>query len=862
MIEVEKGATPAMWKATIRGLLARKVRLALTALAVLLGVSFVSATYVLTDTVRQSFDAVFSQTVSGVDLQVQAASPFGDASNPSRMPERSLSEVRQVPGVARAEGFVKGYAQYVGRDGESIGGGGPPTIGVSWVRDGPMHLVRDGTSHAPRGPDQVAMDVGTARAHGFEVGDRVRILLTGPAREFRIVGLFGFGNRDDFGAVTFAAFDLPTAQAAFDAPRALDAVYVQGQPGLPIATLQTRLQTSLGAGYDVLTASEAALQVGKPVRQFLGFFTDALLGFAAIGVVVGAFIIFNTFTILVAQRTRELGLLRAMGASGGQVVWSVVLEALLLGALASVVGVVVGIGLGVGLLGLLRELGFDLPPTTMVLLGRTIVVSLVVGVGVTVLAAILPAVRAARVPPVAAINDVVSLRATSFRRRVVGGVALLVVGIGVLAYGLARAEHTTGLIAQAQVVALGAFTLLVGVVLLLPTFARRAVQFIGRPLVRFGPAGVLARANAMRNPRRTAVTASALVIGLALVGLTATFGASAKASVAHDTAAGLRADYVVKTDGFAGFSTDAARRLAALPVVQVAVPLQFGDASVDGNVQKVGAADPRTLGDVVALGFREGNLADLDRQGVVVSREAAKQFGLRVGDVANLQFARGLIPLTVRGVYEHQNFIGLFGQSVPFIVAPTTLDLGTGNANQDSVVFVRTRGGPSARAQQAMERELGHDFPNIDVLTRDQFRADQQDQVDQFLTVLIAILALSEVIAILGIVNTLALSVFERTHELGLLRVVGMSRRQTRRMVRWESIVIAVLGGVIGIALGLFWGWAFARALRDQGLSVFRVPVIEIALFVVGSVLAGLLAAVLPAARAARLDVLDAIATE
>jgi putative ABC transport system permease protein len=862
MIEVEKGATPAMWKATIRGLLARKVRLVLTALAVLIGVSFVSATYVLTDTVRQSFDAVFSQTVSGVDLQVQAASPFGDGSSASRMPERSLSEVRRVGGVGRAEGFVKGYAQYVGRDGESIGGGGPPTIGVSWVRHGPMRLAHDGVSHAPRGPTQVAMDVGTARAHGFTVGDRVRILLSGPAREFRIVGLFGFGSRDDFGAVTFAAFDLATAQTAFDAPRALDAVYVQGAPGVPIAHLQTRLQTALGSGYDVLTASEAALQVGKPVRQFLGFFTDALLGFAAIGVVVGAFIIFNTFTILVAQRTSELGLLRALGATGGQVVWSVVLEALVLGAVASVVGLAVGIALGVGLLGLLRELGFDLPPTSTVLLGRTIVVSLVVGVGVTVLAALLPAVRAARVPPVAAINDVVARSRGSFRRRVAGGGALVVVGIALLVYGLARAEHTAGLIAQAQVVALGAFALLVGVVLLLPTFARRAVQIIGRPLVGFGPAGVLARANAMRNPRRTAVTASALVIGLALVGLTATFGASAKASVAHDTAAGLRADYVVKTDGFAAFSTDAAHRLAAMPEVRVAVPLQFGGASVDGKVQTVGAADPRTFGKVVALGFRDGRLADLDRQGVVVSREAAKQFDLGIGDVVNLQFSRGLIPLTVRGIYEQQNFIGLFGQTVPFIVSPSTLDLGTGSASQDSVVLVRTQGGPSPGAQQALQHELRHDFPNIDVLTREQFRADQQDQVDQFLTMLIAILALSEIIAILGIVNTLALSVFERTHELGLLRVVGMSRRQTRRMVRWESIVIALLGGVLGIALGMLWGWVFARALRDQGLSVFRVPVIEIGLFVVGSVLAGLLAAVLPAARAARLDVLEAIATE
>ncbi|MFI5042619.1 MAG: ABC transporter permease, partial [Acidimicrobiales bacterium] len=393
-----------MWKATIKGLLARKVRLALTALAILLGVSFVAATYVLTDTVKQSFDAVFAQTLSGVDLQVQVASPLGDRSNPGRLPENTLTAVRQVSGVARAVGFVKGYAQFVDHHGDAIGGGGPPTLGVSWARGGPLHLVDDGRSHPPRGPRQVLMDVGTARRNGFAVGDRVRILLDGPARDFRIVGLFGFGDRDDFGAVTFAAFDLPTAQAAFGAQGSLDAVYVQRDPSVSTAALQARLQTTLGPGYDVLTASQASLEVGKPVRQFLGFFTLALLGFAAIGVVVGAFIIFNTFTVLVAQRTRELGLLRAMGATGGQVVWSVVLEALVLGAVASALGLAAGIALGTGLLGLLRELGFDLPPTTTVLLPRTIVVSLVVGVVVTVLAAALPAVRAARVPPVAAIN--------------------------------------------------------------------------------------------------------------------------------------------------------------------------------------------------------------------------------------------------------------------------------------------------------------------------------------------------------------------------------------------------------------------------------------------------------------------------
>jgi len=849
-----------MWKATIRGLLDRRVRLVLTAMAVLLGVSFVSATYVLTDTVKRSFDAVFRQTLTGVDLQVQGQRPLGRG-DPPRIPEGSLQTVRAVEGVARAEGFVTGYAQFVDRDGQSIGGGGPPTFGTSWTNDGPFRLVDDGASRAPQRAGEVAMDAATARDHGFKVGDHVRVLLRGPAQDYKIVGLFGFGDRFDFGAVTFAAFDLRTAQTVLDAPHALDRIYVQRAPGVPTNVLRQRLHKALGPGYEVLTASEAVAQVGQPVRDFLGFFTYALLGFAAIGVVVGAFVIFNTFTILVTQRTRELGLLRAMGATGAQIVWSVVLEALVVGALASAAGLVLGIGLGIGLLELLRALGLHLPDTTTVLLGRTVVVSMAVGILVTVAAAILPAVRAARVPPVAAINDVHGRVHGSFRRRVVAGIAVTGVSGVVLAYGLDRAHSVSGVFDQVQVVALGAFGVLVGTVMLLATVARPLAGAVGWPLRALGTSGTLARANAMRNPRRTAVTASALVIGLALVGLTATFGESAKASVRRDTAAGLRADYVVKADGFAGFSSDVAVRLGALPQVQHVASLRFADGAIAGAVKTVGGMDTATIDKVVALDFVSGGTGGLADNGVLLDVETARKAGVTVGDRVTLQFSRGVIPLVVRGVYRNENFIGIFGQAVPVIVAREVLDAGAG-PSQDTVVLVTSRPGQYVTAGRAMKDALAHDFPNIQVLTRREFRDQQLDMVDQFLTVLVAILALSAIIAILGIVNTLALSVFERTHELGLLRVVGMSQREVRRMVRWESVVIAVVGALVGVALGVLWGWAFARALRDQGLSVFSVPTAEVVLFLVAAVISGVIAAVFPAWRASRLDVLDAIATE
>jgi putative ABC transport system permease protein len=366
----------------------------------------------------------------------------------------------------------------------------------------------------------------------------------------------------------------------------------------------------------------------------------------------------------------------------------------------------------------------------------------------------------------------------------------------------------------------------------------------------------------MRNPRRTAITASALVIGLALVGLTAVFGASARASVGANTAAGLRADYVVKSDGFAGFSTEVVDRLRELPEVTTTASVRFADGAVDGDVTTVGSIDPKLLTRVVDLDVLRGDASSLDDAGVLISDEVARHAGVDVGDQLPVQFSSGLLPLQVRAIYRRQNFVGLFGQSIPVLVAPATIGFGTGGTPQDSLVLVQTRGGETPANQHALQRALAQDFPNIDVLTRAQFRADQQAQVDQFLTVLIAILALSAIIAILGIINTLALSVHERTRELGLLRVVGMSRRQVRRMVRWESIAIAVLGGLVGLALGILWGWAFSRSLEEQGITLFRIPVLEVVLFVVASMLAGVLAAVFPAWRASRLDVLDAIATE
>ncbi len=853
-----------MFKATIKGIFARRVRLALTAIAVLLGVTFVSASYVLTDTLQGSFNGIFNQTVSNVDLVVRARNPFVGSSNVQRirMPEAVLGEVRHDSSLEAAEGIVVGQAQLLGKDGKAIQNGGTPNLGFSWApssRVGPFRLVHDGKSHAPRGNNEIVIDEGTARRNQFGVGDTVTVAPEGPAQKFRVVGLFGFGTTFDFGAVTAVAFELPTAQRVFGIPGQLDFVYVKGRAGISRRALEDQLANEVGPGFEVVSAEQAARDLGAPVRGLLGFLNDALLGFALLGVVVASFIIFNTFVILLAQRTRELALMRAMGASGRQVIGSVVAEAVTVGSFASAVGVGLGLGLARLLLTLIGSFGFIPPKGPLVLLGRTVTASFVVGVGVTVFASIVPALRAARTPPIAAINDVRPVTAPLHRRAAFGGLTLAI-GTAVLIYGLVVTPRTD-FFAKIQIVGIGAFVVLVGAVILTATFARLLARAVGWPLsAGMGVTGTLARGNAMRNPRRTAATASALVIGLSLVSLVAIFTASAKASVRNAIDSGLSADVVLSRKLFTTFSPLVAEQVSKLPQVDAVAPFRFVRARVSNDAVIVAGTDPLTLARVVNLDLVSGHVEGLTLGGILLAKDDADSYHVKTGDMIEVGSPRGSGPLRVAGIYRSRNFTG--GFPVPFIVSLTTYQNVFSGAQEDSLVYVKARPGGAAVARVAIKEFLREPFPNIQVQTRDQFRQAQEHQIDNFLTVMIALLLLSEIIAVIGIINTLALSVFERTHELGLLRAVGMSRRQIRRMVHAEGVIIAVIGGIVGLVIGVLWGWAFTTALQSQGVSTFSVPPGQIAIFVAFSVLAGFVAALLPAWRAARLDVLEAIATE
>ena len=708
------------------------------------------------------------------------------------------------------------------------------------------------------------MDVETARDNGFRVGDPVDVLSAGPKERFTVVGLFALGDSGEVGPLSFAAFDLPTAQRIMAGPGLLDAVYVTGVPGVPEAALRREVASALGSTFEVSTAAQVAADTGEDITEFLDLLTGVLLGFAAIGLVVAAFIIFNTFTILVAQRTHELGLLRAMGASRRQIIVSVVVEASVIGGVASLAGLALGVLLAGILFSVVSALGFDAPQGALVFEARTAVTGGRGGhvrhrrrVGV---AGAPGRDDPARSPPSTTCRR---YAAASFRRRALFGGALVAVGVPILLVGISQSQSADDVLSTLRVVGVGALLVFFGVIVLLATFARPLAGALGLPVrAATGVTGAIARGNAMRNPRRTAATASALVIGLALVEMVAIFGESAKASV-RSSDNELRADLVIDTKQFTGFSPEVVPRIAALPEIDDAVGLRFGRVrpitTVGDDEERVVAVNGAGLSDVVDLQMRAGRVTDIGDDGMLVNASEARLYGLAVGDRMPLRFPRGQIDVRVAGIYGQDDLF--FGS--PFVISDALFRQGFAEADLDYRAYATAASGVGVdAARKAAAAEVHGDFPNLEVLTREQYRDDQERAIDEFLAVTVALLFLSEIIAILGIVNTLALSVFERTHEIGMLRAVGMTRRQLRRVVRGESLIIAGIGGLVGLAIGLLWGWAFTVALESEDITEFTVPFVRVLVFLAISVFAGVLAAVLPAWRASRLDVLDAIATE
>ncbi len=840
-----------MWRVTLKGLLAHKLRLALTALAIVLGVTFIAGTFVLTDTLHNTFDTLFGNIYQNIDFQVRGVAQFGSGGTATRnpVPQSLLAGVRAVPGVAAADGSVTGYAQYIAPDGKAVSTGGAPTIGLSFDPDQQISQLRLVQGTRPTTPDEVVMDLGTAQKYGFRVGQSVRILLLGPTRTFTIVGLARFGTADNLAGATLAAFDTPTAQAVMGEVGKFDAINVVARPGVSKTAVQRAIERVLPRGVEVVTGQTVVNEATSAIGQALGFLNTALLVFAFIALFVGGFTILNTFSITVGQRTRELALLRIVGASRRQVFRSVLGEAAIVGLVSSVIGLGLGVLAAIGLEKLLSGFGVTLPTGSLVFEARTVVVCIVVGVGVTLVSAISPARRAVRIAPVAAVSDQQTEDEIPLRRRFVRGGVILVVGVGLLALGLS--------LPAIALVGLGAVLIFVGVAMLAPAAARPMASVIGQPLARLlGISGRLGRENSMRSPRRTAQTSSALMVGLALVSAIAVFGASLSRSATSSVDNAVSADLIVSTTNNAGngsFSQSVPQVAASVPGVSAETAVYGDQFEFRNSLESILAIGTQHMNQTVILDVTSGTAGALVVGDLLIDTTTANADHLEVGDRVPVRFAlTGPTAMRIGGIYQPNALVGKYLVSQAFFLHHFQNPL-------PGAVLLKTDGSPGV--QQAVERALAP-YPNVKVQSRAQFEASQTAQVNQLLGLVYALLALAVVIALIGIVNTLMLSVFERTHEIGLLRAVGMKRRQVRAMIRSESVILAVFGAIIGIVVGTGLGIALVSSLHSQGISDTVVPISSLVVFLVLAALLGLLAAGWPARRAARLDVLAAIASE
>jgi putative ABC transport system permease protein len=843
-----------MWKVTVNGLLARKLRSALTALAIVLGVTFVSGTFVLTDTLNRTFDNLVGGAFQHVSFEIRGKAAFSTHSETSAdstinrkpVPESLATQVSRLPGVAAVDGSVEGYAQFVSRDGNAIGGGSS-SLGFSFDQNRELSSLRLVAGTAPTTADDVVMDKATATKYHYSVGDQVRVELgRSSPQSFRITGIVTFGDDNNLAGATLAGFYRPTAQSLFNARGVYDTINVLAKPGADNVALQRAITRILPPGVQVVNGQTVINELSSAVGTDLSVLSTALLAFALISLFVGAFTIFNTFSITVGQRTRELALLRVVGASRRQVFRSVLGEAALMGLAASLVGLGLGVLAAAGLKALLGAFGVTLPSAPLVFEPRTAVVGIAVGVGVTVISAIGPARRAVRIPPVAAMVAQTEEQGDPMRGRVRAGAAIALGGTAALVAGLATTEIA--------LVGLGAAVVFIAIAMLAPTVARPLSSALGRPLALLGTSGRLGRENAMRSPRRTAQTASALMVGLALVSAIAVLGASLSASAKSEVDSAINAGYLISGPS-TGFSTAVAPAVARLPGVGTVSTVYKGQFEVRGSLSSVDGVTPTNLSRTVNLAVTAGRGAPALAAGeLLIDTTTASADHLSVGSVVPAIFAQtGRTTMRIGGIFKANPLIGSYVLGAPFFLSHF-------NDPLPNAVLVSARPGAQG-VGSAVNRYLNR-YPNVSVKTRSQVEQDQQNSVNTELGLVYVLLALAVAIALIGIVNTLMLSVFERTHELGLLRAVGMKRRQVKAMIRSEAVIIALFGAVIGVIIGTALGVAFAASLKNQGITEIVVPYGRLFAFLVLAAVLGLGAASWPARRAARLDVLRAIATD
>ena len=844
----------------LRNLWARKLRTFLTGFAVVLGVMMIAGTYVLTDTIERSFDAIFTESNQGVDAVVTSdAAVDTDDGNEPPIETSVLDQVRAVDGVGSAAGIIGDQqTAIVGSDGERVGGNGAPGLAFSVVPDEFDPLDYD-EGRKPEADGEVAIDSATAENEGFELGDMVTISGSGETREFELVGTATLGGSSSLGGATITVMTLPVAQAVTGKPGQFDAIRVAAADGTTPERLAADLQAALPDGIEAETGEQDTQSQKDDINEGIGFLKTALLVFAGVSLFVASFLIFNTFSITVAQRTREFAMLRTLGANRRQLIASVIGEALLIGLFASGVGLLAGIGFASVLEGLFQSLEIDLPKTGTVVEARTIIISLVVGTGLTLLSALGPALRATRVPPVQGLREgAVHTTPKEGRIRAAIGAVLAVAGIGVMALGL------FGVFGGATALGFGAVAVFLGVALLSPKLVAPLAALVGRPLERVrGVPARIAHENSVRNPGRTASTAAALMIGLALVSFVAIFAAGLKGSIDNAIEESISADlFLANTDGFSDIPSGSGDEVAQVDGVAAASPLRYTQYGKPGGEDggSMTLIDPDGAAGVLTLDWRDGGqelLTEMGPEDAVLDEKFADEEGLEVGDSFPVVTASGLeIDYTVTGTFEDKtDFIGDYAASdanakaygEELTATNVLIDL------DDDADADQSRGG--------IEEIVSAGFPTIEVQNQQELKDSIGAELDQLLGGIYGLLFLAVIVSLFGIVNTLALSIHERTRELGLLRAVGTSRRQVRQVVRYEAVITALIGAVLGSVLGVIFAVLISRPLADEGFTL-TIPWLTLVVLLVLAAVAGVLAAIAPARRASRLDTLEALSYE
>ena len=847
-----------MTRLALRGLAARKLRTSLTVIAVLLGVTMIAGTFVLTDTIQKAFDDIFASQTKGADVVVTGKTKVEtDFAQPRPLDEALLAKIKQIPDVTQVAGQINDTAAVVGKDGKIVKTGGAPTIAATYMPP-PFKAVTISKGRAPAGSDEIALDAGTADKEGFKVGDEITVATAQPKRKFKLVGFASLGNATSFGGATVVIFDLKTAQKLFQKPGRVDFAYVAGKPGVSPDALKRQIASILPPTAQVRTASEEADKLGEDIREGLSFLTTGLLAFAFIAVLVGAFLIFNTFSITVAQRARELALLRTLGATRRQVLTSVMLEALTIGIVGSVVGILAGLGFAKAINALFKALGIDLPTTSLVLETRTVIVCLLVGTIVTLAGALAPAIRATRVAPVEALREATAPTRGRLGRLMPWLAGLLcLIGAGLVVAGLLAkgGDTSTKLLGAAG----GAVILILGVAMISPRFVGPAARFIAVPMERFTKlVGRLARENSTRHPGRTAVTSAALMIGLALVVFVTVFANGLRASISDLIDRTLAGDVaVLHDDGFSPIPAAVGPTVAKVPGVADVSSFRDTQSKIKGlgGTQLTHAIEPGTVGAVYNFDWQKGNddtLRNLGDDGVLVEKDTATKGDFKVGDKLAITGPSGNTTLTVRGIYKDNALL----EGITMTAAPFDRIV---DQKRVSSVLVKVDKGDSVPAVQKRVSKAIAAFPEARARSQKELKKENADQVNQLLGLFYALLAMSVIISAFGIVNTLTLAIFERTRELGLLRAVGMTRRDVRRMVRYESVITAVFGALLGLVLGLFFAFVVIQALEGEGIA-FSLPIGQIVTLLIFAIVVGIVAAIFPARRATRQDVLRAIA--